>query len=143
MTDAETRRAQKSRHYQKHREKILARVKAYQELHPEVNREACRRYRAAHPERRRDTILRNLYRMGLDEFNRRITQQNGQCISCGNPPRRWYVDHDHNCCPTTPTCGRCTRGLVCNGCNTYDRMSEPWVDKMGRQRGRKTVEVNQ
>jgi hypothetical protein len=27
------------------------------------------------------------------------------------------VDHDHNCCPGTFSCGHCIRGLICNNCN--------------------------
>lgn len=135
----ERRRAE----YRQNRTRYLAYMKEYQKRKPEVNREACRRYRAANPEKRRDTILRNRYRMSLEEFQSRQAQQNGRCVCCGAVPRRWYVDHDHKCCPTTPTCGKCTRGLVCNGCNTYDRMSDPWPDKRGSMRGRKTVEVNQ
>jgi hypothetical protein len=27
------------------------------------------------------------------------------------------VDHDHNCCPSKKTCGKCIRGLLCMDCN--------------------------
>lgn len=27
------------------------------------------------------------------------------------------LDHDHDCCPTTPACGNCVRGWLCQGCN--------------------------
>lgn len=142
MTNAEARRAKKREEYAKHRDRYLAYMRDYQRRKPEVNRVASRRYRAANPEKRRDTILRNQYQMSLEEFRTRIERQQGRCVSCGGVPRRWYVDHDHKCCPTRPTCGRCTRGLVCNGCNTYDRMSEPWVDTIGRPRGRKVIAVD-
>lgn len=29
-----------------------------------------------------------------------------------NRLRKTATDHDHTCCATTPTCGRCTRGIV-------------------------------
>jgi hypothetical protein len=29
----------------------------------------------------------------------------------------FQVDHDHACCPTQQTCGRCIRGLLCVECN--------------------------
>lgn len=38
------------------------------------------------------------------------------CQGCGGSDRL-HVDHDHDCCPTTPTCGKCTRGMLCHGCN--------------------------
>ncbi|MEU7814069.1 endonuclease VII domain-containing protein [Pseudonocardia sp. NPDC049154] len=57
-------------------------------------------------------------------------KQGGACAICqrakGRPQfpqshekrrKRLAVDHDHRCCPTTPTCGKCTRGLCCTTCN--------------------------
>lgn len=28
-----------------------------------------------------------------------------------------HWDHDHTCCSTPPTCGKCNRGWLCAGCN--------------------------
>jgi hypothetical protein len=41
------------------------------------------------------------------------------CAVCPTPLREveWHIDHDHACCPTTPTCGKCTRGFLCRPCN--------------------------
>lgn len=49
--------------------------------------------------------------------------QNGVCAICGpwtgynGSTRDLSTDHDHDCCPTVPTCGKCTRGLLCKHCN--------------------------
>lgn len=135
MIDAEARRAKKRAEYANHRDRYLAYMKDYQRRKPEINREACRRYRAANPTKRQDTILKYRYKLTYDDYLSLIAKQGGKCVSCGREPRRWYVDHDHRCCPKTPTCGKCTRGLVCNGCNTFDRLSPQWTDRSGRVRG--------
>lgn len=51
-----------------------------------------------------------------------LEKQGGGCAICGAPSAggrwdTWNVDHDHTCCPTTPTCGKCTRGVLCFNCN--------------------------
>ena len=44
--------------------------------------------------------------------------QGNACI-CGrvDVSRSWHVDHDHSCCPTGSSCGKCVRGLLCPSCN--------------------------
>lgn len=48
--------------------------------------------------------------------------QEGQCGICGtkNPTnkRGFCFDHDHSCCSTYPTCGKCVRGMLCPHCNS-------------------------
>lgn len=60
------------------------------------------------------------FRMTLDDFERMVSRQGGVCAACGaTPPRghRLHVDHDHSCCATRYTCGKCVRGLLCLNCN--------------------------
>ncbi|MGZ3387404.1 MAG: endonuclease VII domain-containing protein [Isosphaeraceae bacterium] len=62
------------------------------------------------------------YGMTLEDYEVRLAAQGGGCAICGKPPRdgrRLAVDHDHNCCPTTDTCGHCVRGLLCTTCNVW------------------------
>jgi hypothetical protein len=63
--------------------------------------------------------------MTLDDYRARLETQGGKCAVCRvDAPtdfrtRRFHVDHDHACCPTSSkTCGKCTRGLLCHACNT-------------------------
>jgi len=40
-----------------------------------------------------------------------------ECEVCGSL-ENLNIDHDHECCPTKVTCGKCIRGVLCNNCNT-------------------------
>lgn len=66
----------------------------------------------------KSSLLRN-YNLPYDGYLHFLDKQSGKCAICfAVPDRRLDVDHDHNCCPSTPTCGKCTRGLLCSNCNT-------------------------
>lgn len=58
--------------------------------------------------------------MTAEQYWQLYEYQGGHCYLCQRATgkrKRLAVDHDHACCPTTPTCGRCTRGLCCGTCN--------------------------
>lgn len=42
-----------------------------------------------------------------------------RCDLCGQPVsiKAGVVDHDHDCCPGTRSCGKCVRGYVHSNCN--------------------------
>ena len=49
-----------------------------------------------------------------------MLEAQGGCGICGGQepgPKGWNIDHDHKCCPTGETCGRCVRGVLCGNCN--------------------------
>ncbi len=50
-----------------------------------------------------------------------LEQQDYKCAICLKEItlQTLRIDHDHNCCDNRlKTCGKCLRGLLCNGCNT-------------------------
>jgi Recombination endonuclease VII len=64
------------------------------------------------------------YNLAPGEYDALYEAQGGMCYTCGpwtgnrGLSKRLSVDHDHSCCLTTPTCGKCTRGLICGPCNS-------------------------
>lgn len=71
---------------------------------------------------------RNLFRnhhIRADQFYTLLEEQKWSCACCGTPlfstidgyKPEINVDHDHSCCPGRINCGKCIRGILCNGCN--------------------------
>lgn len=95
----------------------------WHETHPRrVSREKAKQYRdkwnAENPNYFKINDLNRLYKLTLEQFNQLFEKQKGLCSICLNPLIKANVDHDHNCCSGKITCGKCIRGLLCDGCNT-------------------------
>ncbi|SRR6266705_621339 len=57
-----------------------------------------------------------------DQLRGIILSQGGNCYLCEEPldpeaPRGVHVDHDHECCQGSRSCGKCIRGAACHYCN--------------------------
>lgn len=68
-------------------------------------------------------LLASKYGLTLERFNEMLDSQNNLCALCNEPfasEGKSYpaVDHDHRCCPSDVTCGKCIRGLIHSRCNT-------------------------
>lgn len=60
------------------------------------------------------------YRLTVERYGELLLSQGGVCAVCKKlpeGPKLLAVDHDHSCCPTLKTCGKCIRGLICQHCN--------------------------
>ena len=59
------------------------------------------------------------YGLSQERLDRMLEMQSGRCAICTNElGDRFCVDHDHECCAGTKTCGNCIRGLLCVQCNS-------------------------
>jgi hypothetical protein len=99
--------------------------KAYRVANCEVIAAQHKGYYVANPNIKRNERLKQKYGLTLDDYSRMLEDQLGLCANpgCFNEPSnsrhgRFQVDHDHYCCPSVKTCGKCIRGLLCSGCNT-------------------------
>lgn len=57
------------------------------------------------------------YGMSVEQYREMLA---GGCEACGSKVGKMCIDHDHNCCPSEFTCGRCIRGVLCGACNTAE-----------------------
>ena len=58
------------------------------------------------------------FKMSPDDFQKLIESQDNRCKICWAVfIRTPHVDHDHMCCPSVRSCGKCIRGLLCHNCN--------------------------
>lgn len=70
---------------------------------------------------KRCNILRRMSITARD-YDALLEKQGGGCAICGRtenstPGREFAVDHDHACCPSGKSCGKCIRGILCDDCN--------------------------
>lgn len=61
----------------------------------------------------------NRYNMTARDYDIMLKKQNYKCLCCSkkHSKSKLHVYHNHSCCPGHKSCGKCIRGLLCNGCN--------------------------
>jgi hypothetical protein len=71
-------------------------------------------------EQGRASMLTKKYNITAAEYEAIKDFQGGKCAICQKATgasRSLAVDHDHSCCPSGGSCGKCVRGTLCSTCN--------------------------
>jgi hypothetical protein len=105
------------RYYDNHRELVLAKNAKY---HRDNKEEVAKRHRLV------------AFKMSEEQHDQKLKEQENKCAVCKKifvmTP---HIDHSHGCCPKKPTCGQCTRGLLCNHCNVLIGMCFESIEILG------------
>lgn len=113
MRNLEAKKIYEKQYYLKNKEKLLAYRKQHYLDNKEHYHERLRKWTKENPELRKKTILKNVYGITTEEYNKLFEKQKGSCFGCGvhhkDLKRGLLIDHCH-------TTGK-VRGLLCDGCN--------------------------
>lgn len=71
------------------------------------------------------------YGLSLEELSKFLQEHDNKCDICGST-ERLSIDHDHDCCPTSESCGKCVRGLLCFRCNWMLGWAKDDIDLLRR-----------
>ena len=64
--------------------------------------------------------LKHRFNMTPEDLEAMRAAQGDRCACCGDSfveTQAPHIDHDHACCPTERSCGRCVRAILCGPCN--------------------------
>jgi hypothetical protein len=100
--------AYKTEYRNRNRDRIRAYFKNYKIVHRDRLREANKKYNETNPDSMRNTQLKRLYGITIEDYRRMFHSQNGQCLIC-KQRKKLVVDHCHRT--------KVVRGLLCVPCN--------------------------
>jgi hypothetical protein len=75
----------------------------------------------------RKRLIMHRFGKTLEWFDLKLKEQDNKCSICRLEntdfgrygPKNFAIDHDSGCCDKEKTCGKCTRGLLCDSCNLF------------------------
>lgn len=111
---SEATKAANRRFYERHKETEKARTKKWRE----DNKQWYQDWAEKNREKRQAASRKYEYGLLPEEFDAKMLAQDGKCAICKVLLVRPDIDHDHSCCSTRKSCGKCTRGILCHTCNT-------------------------
>jgi hypothetical protein len=124
VNSPEYKRVANRRFYQKHKEAEKARAKKFFEENPGYQK----KWAKENPDKKAATSRKYYYGITLEEFNVKMTSQESKCAICGRFLIRPSLDHGHDCCPGKKSCGKCIRGILCQGCNTIIGLADDSIE---------------
>lgn len=101
---------------------LALRARSYAAANRERRAATYKRWKAANPEYSRNYMRMWYHGLTPERFDELLATQLGRCAICRRELDRYakttHIDHDRGCCPTSRSCGKCVRGLLCHWCNT-------------------------
>lgn len=82
-------------------------------------------YYKERPEKYAEKVRMNSYykanwkrhKISEEQYIELVSLYDGKCHGCQDREAT-NIDHNHGCCDTRFSCGKCVRGVLCNQCNT-------------------------
>ncbi len=114
VNSPEYKRVANRRFYYRHTEEEKARAAKWYKDNPEYQK----KWAEDNPGKKAAASRKHYYGITSENFDAKMASQDSKCAICGRPLVRPSLDHDHACCPSKKSCGKCIRGILCQGCNT-------------------------
>ena len=138
MKTAEERKQIRRQQYLKHKDREKATREIYRAKNREKILEVQKRWNNKNFNRRKNVILKNVYGITLDDYNRMFNEQNGKCAICqrhqNELTKSLCVDHDHKT--------KQIRALLCITCNTDLASVENRLEEMTNYLNKYRKDVN-
>lgn len=112
--------------------KDLERSKQWYQLNKEKVKERNKINRDVRKERDKWYRIKNTYSLTKEQYLSILESQNYGCAICEAKNKKFYVDHDHSCCPTEVSCGSCVRGLLCQKCNMFMHYVDEYLEHLDK-----------
>ena len=138
MKTAEERKQYRREQYLKHKDKEKAAREIYYSKNKKEILERQQKYNKENPIKRKNAILKNVYGITLDDYNKMFNEQGGKCAICqrhqNKLTRTLCVDHDHKT--------NKVRALLCVTCNTDVSVVENRLEEMTKYINKHRKDVN-